>query len=233
MSASRAVRAWHRRLSFVVGIQLLLWTVSGFVFAWDPIDVVRGEAFLAELPTPTVPADLLAHAPPVPPAGTCALRLRRLRGGWRWHAVDADDGTLAVLDAASGAPLPELDADGAAALADAAFTEPGAVVGATRVEAPGGEYRARPVPAWRVTFDDARRSNVYVDARTGLVTAVRNDAWRRFDWLWMLHIMDYEDRSDFSHPLLQVAAGLGVATSASGLALALLVLAGRRRRSAT
>ena len=204
-----------------------------FIFRSFPIDVVRGEAFLAGPTTSTVPADRLAHAPPLPPPGTCALHLRRLRGDWRWQADDADGVTLAVFDAATGARLPDLDAAGAASLADAAFTEPGAVVDATLVEEPGREYRARPVPAWRVTFDDARRSNVYVDARTGLVTAVRNDAWRRFDWLWMLHIMDYEDRTDFSHPLLQIAAGLGVATSASGLALAALLVVGRRRRGAT
>ena len=41
-----------------------------------------------------------------------------------------------------------------------------------------------------------------VDAGSGEVTAVRHDRWRLFDWFWMLHIMDYDERSDFSTPLL-------------------------------
>ena len=36
-------RRWHRRLSVVIGVQLLLWTLSGLIFALLPIEEVRGE----------------------------------------------------------------------------------------------------------------------------------------------------------------------------------------------
>ena len=33
----------HRWLSVLIGIQLLLWTVSGLIFSWNPISQIRGE----------------------------------------------------------------------------------------------------------------------------------------------------------------------------------------------
>ena len=49
-------------------------------------------------------------------------------------------------------------------------------------------------------------------------------------------IMDYEDRESFDHPLIQVTAGLGMATSLTGLGLVVLLWSARvksyRRRSA-
>lgn len=57
---------------------------------------------------------------------------------------------------------------------------------------------------------------IYVAANTGRVTARRNNAWRRFDFFWMLHTMDYQGRDDFNHILLIAFAGLGLAAVISG-----------------
>ena len=59
----------------------------------------------------------------------------------------------------------------------------------------------------------------YVGLASGRVRAVRTDAWRWFDFLWSLHIMDYEEREDFNHLLIQVLAVMGLATVLSGLTL--------------
>jgi hypothetical protein len=77
---------------------------------------------------------------------------------------------------------------------------------------------------------------LYVSAERGRVEARRNRTWRWFDWLWMLHIMDYDARSDFNHLLLQAASVLGLVTVASGFALGAVTSpwlrgrAGRRQR---
>ena len=51
--------------------------------------------------------------------------------------------------------------------------------------------------------------SVYVSEATGRVLERRNDAWRLFDFLWMLHTMDYWGRDDFNHPLI-IAVTFGV-----------------------
>ena len=39
------VRKIHKYLSFFISIQLLLWTISGIYFAFNKIELVRGEQY--------------------------------------------------------------------------------------------------------------------------------------------------------------------------------------------
>ena len=108
------------------------------------------------------------------------------------------------------------------------------VAEATLIEADAPiEYRDRPLPAWRVLLADSAGTAVWIDARTGEVTARRNDRWRQYDFLWSLHIMDYRGRESFHHPLLIAAAVLGLLTVASGATLWVLRFVRWRRRRTT
>jgi hypothetical protein len=234
MAWTPTLRTWHRRLSLVVGLQLLAWTVSGLIFSWDPIAVVRGETSLVEAPERNAPPleTLRSPAQVAEALGLPAVRgvsLEYLRGRWAWRLVTGSGELTTLADAHTGAALAPLDEQRARALATERFLPEGRVVGAELVTEAGGEYRAKPVPAWRVDFDDDDAHHLYLDALTGETTAVRNDTWRRFDWMWMLHIMDYTERTDFSTPWLTAVAALGVLTAASGLALGSLLVLGRRR----
>ena len=51
-----------------------------------------------------------------------------------------------------------------------------------------------------------------------------------FDFFWMLHIMDFDEREDFNHPLLQIAAALGLIIALSGVVLWVLTTRLFRRR---
>ena len=42
------IRFFHKYLSLIISIQLLLWTVSGIYFAFNKIELVRGEQYLLE-----------------------------------------------------------------------------------------------------------------------------------------------------------------------------------------
>ncbi len=233
--ASTQVRTWHRWLSIVVGLQLLLWTLSGLVMTWVPIAEVRGEHLVAELDSAEWPGE---HAPPAltPPAllptGTTQLRLARLRARWVWHALDSGSATLALWDATDGSAMTPMTEEQASVQAQRLFAGDGQVSSTQWTTEAPLEYRGQPVPVWRVQFDDEEQSALYLDPLTGELRKLRTDTWRRFDFFWMLHIMDYEQRTDFNHPLLQVAAGFGVTTALTGLWLAVLVLRSRRRQAA-
>ena len=60
--------------------------------------------------------------------------------------------------------------------------------------------------------------------------ARRNDWWRLFDVVWMLHIMDYDTRDDFNHPLLIVSAATALLFALSGVVLLTLSLLPRKQR---
>ena len=49
--------------------------------------------------------------------------------------------------------------------------------------------------------------------------ARRTTRWRVFDFLWMLHIMDYDEREDFNHPLLVSASLIALLAALSGVGL--------------
>lgn len=87
--------------------------------------------------------------------------------------------------------------------------------------------RAHKEPVWRVDFDDADATTVYVSARSGKVLEHRNSTWRLFDFFWMLHIMDYAERTNFNNPLLvsSVIGGLWMALSGVWLLFASVRLA--------
>lgn len=63
------------------------------------------------------------------------------------------------------------------------------------------EHRGReqPLPAWAVAFDHPSGATLYVAAELGTVVRVRNRKLRAFDFLWMLHTMDYHGRDDFNN----------------------------------
>ena len=59
---------------------------------------------------------------------------------------------------------------------------------------------------WRVDFADAENSSAYVAADTARFLVMRGDTWRTWDFFWMLHNMDYLNRTSFNHPLIVFVA---------------------------
>jgi len=45
LGTKKLIRSLHRYLSIFIAIQLLLWTVSGIYFAFNKIELVRGEQY--------------------------------------------------------------------------------------------------------------------------------------------------------------------------------------------
>ena len=235
----RSLRKTHRYLGLLVGIQLLFWTVSGLYFAWNPLATVRGEHLanppekladaVGSLATLIGPQDLLAGLSAEGPdrLEIDALSLRPLLGEpyyevrFRTAGSSSGDRQTALIHARSGRRRGGRPADEAHAVAVADFAAGAPVRSVERVEssAPDGEYREKPLPAWRVAFDHPSNTRIYVDARTGRITARRNDTWRVFDFLWMFHILDFEARGDFNHWLLRIMSVLGVVTVLSGFCL--------------
>ena len=81
------------------------------------------------------------------------------------------------------------------------------------------EYRENPLPAYAVTFIHPSNTTVYVSSELGTVQKYRNDKWRVFDFLWMLHTMDYQGRDNFGNILLRAFCIFGLFTVASGFVL--------------
>lgn len=227
----RTYRKIHRWLGLVVGIQLFLWTAGGLFFSLNPIAKVRGETEEPESPPLEFGAPPLSPAPALselrldhPQAEIRTVLLRPHLDGAVYEITFLENGEphWALADASTGELRATINRDEARAIARRAYFPDSPIEDVTLVTeaGSGSEYRERPLPAFRVTFDDPLGTRLYVSVERGLVTARRNDRWRLFDFLWMLHIMDYQNRDNFNTLLLQAVSALGLVTVLSGFILA-------------
>ena len=223
MKTRTRLRRYHIWLGWLVGLPLLIWTVSGLVMVAKPIEEVRGEGLLAD-PAALAPGAALV-APAIGPRPVKSLALEQRAGGARWVIRYADGGSR-LADPATGRLLGlRISAADAVREVEARYTGAARIrgVGRTSAAAPPLDLR-RAVDSWRVTMTDGTR--FYVDAATGEIVARRTGWWRFYDLMWGLHIMDLKTREDSHNPLV---IGLAVISLASTmLALVLLPMTLRR-----
>jgi hypothetical protein len=222
----------HKWLALIVGVQVLLWIVSGAFFALYPIERVRSEHRMAEAQAaPLDGASLqaanvaaLLRAPPM------KLSYERDATGRAVAVAEYAQGRPTLVDVAQGRVLSPLDADAAAEIARAAIAGAPAVQETRLVSRATPEYRGA-LPAWRVAFEDAEGLAVYVATDTGRVTARRSDLWRVYDALWALHIMDWRDHENFNTGLLIAASVAALAMALFGVVLVPYRFGWMRRRT--
>lgn len=195
------LRRIHKWVGLVIGLQFLLFAISGTAMALLDMDEVAG-------------GPMAEHAPqPLPLAGTgwprvqqalagqkvSKLTIRTLPQGPAYSATTANG--VRLFDAATGNPV-VISAAAAASIASAAHSGGAPVVRVAPLRELNLAVREHALPIWQVDFNDARHSSYYVSGTTGDVLERRNDSWRWWDFFWMLHNMDYAKRTSFNHPLI-------------------------------
>ncbi|HAH11414.1 MAG TPA: PepSY domain-containing protein [Alphaproteobacteria bacterium] len=197
----KTVTAVHKWLSLLVGVQVLLWIISGLFMTAVPIETVRSEHNIRKTEPAPFDATGMLSLRAVLAGGPTRAELIWLAGEpiWRLDRAGKPD---KLVHAKTGAQLAPLNEDWARAIATADFKGAGSIISAQLIiKDPHIEYRGA-LPVWRLDFSDGDETRIYVDAKTGKVTARRTNAWRVYDFLWSLHIMDYNAREDFNHPLV-------------------------------
>lgn len=217
----RFLRKLHKWLGLVVGLQVLLWTISGVVFAWLDHHEVSAEHSVQTL-SPTVFTASLALAErdwstELAPDETLEIRLTSLLDDWVWR-IETRNGV--TLRSATSGELLSLTKDLVRELAQRQYAGEGRLALVTYH--PTSTLETRDSGAtWAAQFDDARGTTLYFSAEDGRLVEVRNDTWRLFDLFWMLHTMDYRGRDNFNNPLV-ITVGLAALWLAISGALLLL-----------
>ncbi|MFN0175447.1 MAG: hypothetical protein ACKVU0_12415 [Saprospiraceae bacterium] len=227
------IRRIHRFLGVSIGIQFLLWTIGGLYFSWSDLDEVHGDyekappALLASSSAifPSAALDSLRQSKQVD--SLAELRLVSVLGKPTWQILFFEKGQehhhkkIRLADATTGFFRPSLSKTEAIEVAEQRYAGKAKQKSVEYITEVSNhhEYREDQLPAYAITFDDARQTTLYVSTELGTVQRFRNRPWRQFDFLWMLHTMDYAGRDNISNWLLRAFSVLGLATVTSGFVL--------------
>jgi hypothetical protein len=219
MTPARLARTLHKWLALFVGLQALVWIVSGFYMVVVDLDFIHGDSLVRNVSVPVLqagrwlPIDELRRRYPA----IESVRIKGLPGIAQPLFEIRQDGKVSLVNAATGERLSPLAERTVSALARQYYAGGGAIAETKLLvgEAPL-EIQSRPLPLWRVRFDDWHDTTLYIHPESGDLVTRRHRSWRWFDFLWMLHIMDYESRTDVNNALLRVATIAGLVFAASG-----------------
>ena len=196
MKIKKFTRNLHRYLSIVVSIQLLLWTVSGIYFAYNKIELVRGEQY-------RLPKDIEYRI--FDRLGSSIIET--IENGEKSYATYPDRKTIKPLTSEEAIKITRQKTS---------LNPTEAILIESVV--PGSEYRGT-LPAYKVKTETKDKINVYVGYMTGDISSIRSNSWRIWDLMWSLHIMDYKERDNINNILLKVLSILALVTSISGITL--------------
>ena len=218
---------WHIWLGWLIGVPLVMWTLTGLVMVARPIEEVRGDHLRKAQDAPEAftgnprPIDFRLDG------SQQYTEMRVTRQGDRlvWF-LTRKDGSIERRPAdMRQEELPQIDDAYVRQLVAQRIVGGDAIASIRRFSAEDAPFDLRrPIPSWQAALEDG--THVYVHAETGEIAAVRTRFWRVFDFMWGLHIMDLQSREDTSHPILILFAALALAGTILGS-----ILMFRRRKS--
>lgn len=208
----------HKWTGLVLGVQITLWFASGLFMALFPIAEVRG-SHLAEKSswslsdTNVIPIEIAMTIYDGELIGASLTSI----AGKPAYALIGNKGTQ-LINARTGEPWEPIGQSSIRLAATRYYKGEGQISAIKRLTDVPNEYR-RSAPVWQVQFDDKPKTRLYLDADTAELRAVRTKLWRVYDFMWMLHIMDYKTRDNFNSWWLRLSAFLALLFAISGLFL--------------
>ena len=90
-------------------------------------------------------------------------------------------------------------------VADKTYLKPLSLIEITE-DKPGSEYRGRDLPLYKIESSNknSKNINIYIDPYSAKIVAIRSNQWRIWDFMWGLHIMDWNERDDIGNVFLKI-----------------------------
>jgi len=213
MKTSLKIRKIHRYLGLIIGVQFLIWTISGLYFSWTNLEEIHGDQFIKS-PKSDKSFSGLIGLDKVSNISTLEL-FNIANEPYFW--VNGKQ----LYNAKTGDKLDEMTEKQAVDVVNFYLKEDLEILNIEKIKKVNShhEYRGKPLPAYAIHFNHPEKVTAYVSARNGKFQRVRHTSWRIFDFLWMGHTMDYNGRDNFNNILLRIFSLFGVLTVLSGFSL--------------
>ena len=226
-----AARKTHKWVALLLGLQVVIWSLSGVYMTVVHIDTIHGDHLLKTMPPR--PFDLRQYADPL--AVASANDASAVRLGWvadRPAYVATTATGERALDARTGDPLRPLGEPAIRSIAASLYTGGEPIESVKLINAVPAEIRGRKPPLWRVEFDHWNKPTFYFSPVTGELVSRRHELWRVFDFVWMLHIMDYDERENVNNLLLRIFTWGAVLMALTGAWMLVYAFPRRKKKAA-
>ncbi|WP_440054830.1 hypothetical protein ACSLBF_01305 [Pseudoalteromonas sp. T1lg65] len=217
----KPARKIHKYLGYLLFLQLLAWLLGGLVMSAIPLEMVHGKHLASRtLASPFTTADYSADLQLMLKDNQAVKRIEFTHFANQPVLKVLSAQNTSYYDGKTGLPLSAPSEQAIIEQAKAHYTGSGDVA---------NSYLHKTAPreagfknnVWQITFDDFVSTTLYLSAESGELITIRSSIWRIFDFFWMLHIMDYDEREDFNNPLLISFALTSVLFCLSGILLLL------------
>ena len=232
MSWHRSSRKYHKWLMLFVGLQFLIWSISGAYMVIFDIDYIHGDSLVASKQVPLkseqVNYSVAQLYSTYPNAENVELSSMLSTAVYRFKEYD----NKYLLSADTGKSLSPISKDNAVKIAQHLYKGVGVAISQVSLitDNPPFELSVRHLPVWRIDFEDFDNPSFYISVSTGRLVTKRHTFWRLFDWMFSFHVMDYIEE-DPSNKLLLVVSTLALLASFFGLVLTYFrVLKPKKRR---
>ncbi len=213
---SLKIRKIHRYLGLFLGIQFLLWTISGLYFSWTNIDKIHGDHF-RKIPTKRRSFNnLISPSQLNVSKGIKSISLKEI-GGKPYYFVN----NKSLFNANSGEPKNGISKEEAIQIAKRYIKDSMQISKVELIKSVDKkhEYREGLLPAYVISYKGKDQLKAYISQKDGQFRTIRHKQWRWFDFLWMTHTMDYDGRDNINTTTLRIFSLLGLITVLSGFLL--------------
>jgi uncharacterized iron-regulated membrane protein len=219
IATSRKIHKW---LALLVGLQLLIWSLSGTYMVLMNIDFIHGDSLVKDVATPLNFKKVVYSLEDLRSDYPDAEKIQLLNVNEQpYYKIRLNKQTI-LLDATTGEQASPLSYQQIEQIARSHYRGKGLITEhkllLTKRDLPS-EVSARILPAWKIVFADFANPTLYISQNTGAVVTKRHDYWRLFDLFFRLHIMDYNEGEDASNQLLFWVSILALVTFIAGSVL--------------
>ena len=215
---SKVIKQWvhgfHRYAGLVICLQIMLWSLSGFLMTFwsfgdlyidpDPIPLAFEKVKLS----PSQVSQLLKEE------DLLDLKLLMLAGE-PFYRIQSAKAPVRLMDQQGKIRSPIAPAL-AAAIAREQYLGAGTLSTIDLLPTSRGNYVSS-TPVFKASFQDAARTEVYIDPQSGALLARRKALWRWYNRMWEFHLMKYSSHNALNKYLLLFSAVISFLVSLTGL----------------
>ncbi|WP_440873730.1 hypothetical protein [Thalassotalea sp. PLHSN55] len=226
----KTTRKVHKTLAYILAIQIFFWLLGGFIMSVIPLEKVHGDHLVQrQQVNPFSQSDYLYSLDKLTARHTNVegIRFEFFLDTPLYHVKTSEQELY--INALSGQIFMPPNKEAIIQQANNYYQHDDNITKVERLAKGPAEAGNKP-NLWAVSFDDSINSTLYFSQQSGKFITVRSDLWRLFDFVWMLHIMDYDEREDFNNPLLITFAFSALLFSLSGIILLSQGIGAKKRR---